>query len=399
MGAERIALTLTLTLTSTSTSTFGARAETWLDVASRAAVECASTSTPSTCVNEGINNKARKRGKFDAAYASCALREVERAWAKANATLRAFACDDAARDLGMNAYDSDDRGVGTSKCGREANVACDGSCARGVFAAFLANDVERNGANASASAIVARWFNAIGSDSEDVGMFRAKAAGFGIGQMTDAIAGWRACDVATASAERVASCRAGWGFGYVENANANATNAGKRFSADCSTSAFALAANEEAEAMADACAEAAGAEAYVEFASSERAKTERCDEMASDRAKRKCAGSAREEEMRRDILKTATLSECDVAMRVQVGQDAPPTPSPSPPPPIGRKDAEEKIEAMRRHGAAIGGVLWWTCFVAMLTLTLGTTTYLRCRGERSSTTVHYTHLNAELAEL
>jgi hypothetical protein len=231
----------------------------------------------------------------------------------------------------------------------------------------------------------------------------ASACAHGVGWALGASAvrdAWTACDAAGASADRVASCRVGVVDAFVDDA------LGQEGAVDvasvCSIAAFGTSGDGVASTVADACARALGEALLIKYDYDDVGSTEQCDLISNTRLKAKCAAAVTEEKTRKAILATASVPDCETAMRTPVGEDAPagtPAPPAAPPPPLNREALDEKKEALRRHGTAVGGALWLTCFLLLLTSVGVVTAYLHWRDGRGATAVQYTRLSAELGAL
>ena len=160
--------------------------------------------------------------------------------------------------------------------------------------------------------------------------------------------------------------------------------------------------------VSDECARTLGSVFMAMYQYDDVKSRERCDLIAEDSFKRLCVASVDEEKTRRDIDLRAAVPFCTRALAEKVGENdpltpSPPPPSPSPPGTNTQDAAEHRKEALRRHGTAVGGALWLTMFLILLTVVLGVTAYLWWRdggtfGPRP--TVEYSRVvSAEMASL
>ena len=132
----------------------------------------------------------------------------------------------------------------------------------------------------------------------------------------------------------------------------------------------------------ETCARALGAALATRHEYDEAKAREECDSIANARVKRACARAAREEVARRDIDDDAEIPFCVSALKTPVGQATPSVNPPPPPPPRGpvnRDQAEHRKEALRRHGTAVGGALWWACFLSLVVLIVSVSAYVYWR--------------------
>ena len=377
---------------------------TWTDGGDDLATQCAASNARATCVLDALRANARAGAK-DANRATCAAFETTRRILDSpsengadRSTTLLKSCRAIARVIGSEAYAGASAESHVGACGSSAEVACDGGCADGAMEAFLAHYMA-----STPSPTVREGVERGYASCDDVERAMESACAHGVGWALGASAvrdAWTACDADGASADRVASCRAGVADGFVDNAlgQDGAIDVGSV----CSSADFGASGDVVAKEVSDACARALGAALLIKYDYDDVGSTEQCDLIASTRLKSKCVEAVNEEKTRKAILVAAAVPECETAMRTPVGQDAPPgTPPPpaSPPPPLDREALDEKKEALRRHGTAVGGTLWLTCFMLLLTSVVVVTAYLHWRDAHGRSTVQYTMLSAELGAL
>lgn len=384
--------------------------ETWSDVLDDALRACASSKDRAGCLTSALTGKVVDEMR-DAPRATCAAREAtRRAMTTPNEGASGLSetliasCASVGRAIGRACSETS----GTRACGDAADVTCDGGCVKGVLEGVVAR---ADGANETRDAIGDLVKTLLVDRCEAASTTYdacARASGWAatrareVNETRDA---WDACAAASGTSG-ARSCRFGVVEAYVEERlkEASGGDPGEM----CRSSHLTGSTGADARAS-DECARTLGS-VFMEMYQYDDAKSrERCNLIAKDRVKRLCVASVDEEKTRRDINLRAPVPFCARALATKLGADEPLTPSPPPPspPPPGkntRDEAEHRKEALRRHGTAVGGALWLTMFLILLTLVLGVTAYLWWRdggtlGPRPSVEYSRLQVSTEMGTL
>ena len=378
--------------------------ETWSDAVDDASRACASSEDRARCLTRALRERMEDAPR-DAPGATCAAREATR---RAMTTPNEGAsgvpetllvtCASVAREIGRDCSE-------TRACGEWAEAICDGGCVKGVAERAVEGEDARE-TGGSAGDLVKKLLEdgcERGSSAYDA---CARASGWAATRARDARQtrdAREACAAANGTSG-ARSCRFGVVEAYVEERlkEMRGGDPGEM----CRSSDLA---GSPADArVSDECARTLGSVFMAMYQYDDVKSRERCDLIAEDSFKRLCVASVDEEKTRRDIDLRAAVPFCTRALAEKVGENdpltpSPPPPSPSPPGTNTQDAAEHRKEALRRHGTAVGGALWLTMFLILLTVVLGVTAYLWWRdggtfGPRP--TVEYSRVvSAEMASL